>query len=366
VAITLPISEQLDRLTNVDTSGYPVISLYLNLQPDDRGRDRFDTFLRTTLPERIATYAAEGPERGSLERDAEQIRTYLAHVDPSANGLAIFACSGAGLFEAIPMAAPIAAHQLAIADQPHLYPLVRTLDDYPRYAVVVADTHLARLFVVAANAIEQANAIEGEKTKRHKAGGWSQQRYQRHVDNFRAQHAKEIADVLTRIVRDEQIPSIVIGGDAVITSLLNDELPKDIAERIVDTVRLDIHAPVHEILKTSLDIIRKQDGESDRDRVNALLDAYRSGGLGTVGVDAVRQALELGQVSELIIAATKATDATTSEQPHDASGAADGAEQIADELIVKARQTSASIRFIQDPSLLESFGGVGAFLRFKL
>ena len=40
------------------------------------------------------------------------------------------------------------------------------------------------------------------------------------------------------------------------------------------------------------------------------------------------------------------------------------AERIADELVAKARQTAASLRFIEDPSLLQPYGGVGAFLRF--
>jgi peptide subunit release factor 1 (eRF1) len=41
-------------------------------------------------------------------------------------------------------------------------------------------------------------------------------------------------------------------------------------------------------------------------------------------------------------------------------------ERAADDLVVKARQTGAKIRFVEDASLLEAVGGVGAFLRFKL
>jgi peptide subunit release factor 1 (eRF1) len=41
-------------------------------------------------------------------------------------------------------------------------------------------------------------------------------------------------------------------------------------------------------------------------------------------------------------------------------------ERTADELIVKARQTAATVRIVQDRSLLASVGGVGAFLRFKI
>jgi peptide chain release factor subunit 1 len=357
---------QLDRLTTVDTGPYPVVSLYLNLQADDRGRDRFDTFIKNAWPARLDTYPA-GPERQSLDRDGERIRAYLAGIEPSVEGLALFACAGADLFEAVPLAAPVGEHRLFISSDPHLYPLARLIDEYPRYAVLVADTHSARLFVVAANAIERTAQVESPKTKRHKVGGWSQARFQRHVDHFREQHAKEVVDVLTRIVRDEQIPSIVIAGDEVIVPLLKGQLPRDLHERLVDVVRLDIRAPEHVILQRSLEVIQQQDVQSDRERIEALFDAFRSGGLGVVGMEATQRALERGQVEELVLTAVPQT-LDTGERSAATSSEAErsGQERVADDLIVKARQTAASIRFIQDPELLKPVGGVGAFLRFTL
>ena len=363
---TEQLASQLDELTSFDSGPYPVISLYLNLQPGDRGRDQFQAFVRNALPERVDTYAALGPERESLDKDAEAIRAYLETVDPSANGLALFASSGAGLFQAFQLAAPIPQHLLYVSDQPHLYPLAHILDQYPRYAVVIADTQTARVLVVAANQIERAEAVNGPKTKRHKAGGWSQTRFQRHVDQFRAQHAKEVVDVLTRLVRDEEIRWVIIGGDEVIAPLLQEHMPKDIAERVIDVVAMDIRAPERQVLDRAVELTGRKDVETDRERVTALLDAYRSGGLGTIGVERVRRALELGQVDELVITAEATAFDTAAGSPSDDAPAAERspAERIADELVSKARQTAASLRFIEDPSLLQPYGGVGAFLRF--
>jgi peptide chain release factor subunit 1 len=366
--ITDQVSAQLDRLTALEPGPHPVVSLYLNLQSNERGRDQFDAFMRNAFTNVVGTYPAASPERESLDEDVRKIREYLDGVDPATNGLAIFACSGADVFVAMPLAAPLPKHLVYVSDQPHLYPLVRVLDEYPRYAVLVADTHTARLFVVAANAIQRTDAIEHVKTKRHKVGGWSQARYQRHVDNFRAQHAKDVVEVLTRTVRAEQIPFVIIGGDEVIVPLLKDELPKDIAERVIDVVRLDTQAPAHEILQSSLEAIRRHDVQTDRERVDALIGEYRSGGLATAGVDAVEAALDLGQVDELVIAA--APELIDSSKKSEAAVAAAGSrankELVADQLVVKARQTAASIRFIEDPTLLQPLGGVGAFLRFAV
>jgi peptide subunit release factor 1 (eRF1) len=362
------LTAQLDRLAALDSGPFPVLSLYLNMQPDQHGRDNFDTFLRKELADRVRTYPAEGPERNSLERDAERIREYVTGLDASINGLAIFACSGADLFEAIPLSAPVDEHRLYISDVPHLYPLARIADDYPRYAVLVSDTNHARLFVVAANQLAAKDTVENRKTRGHKMGGWSQARYQRRVQNDRAQHAKDVVDALGRLVSDERISSIIIAGDEVIVPLLRAELPKELADKVVDVVSLDIRAPEHQILESTTELMKQKDASTDQERVEALFDAYRGNGLGVVGPEATRAALEMGQVDELVITGTPdMIDAGASASPNQAEGMQQTAEErIADELIARARQTAARITIVQDGSLLAPVGGVGALLRFKL
>jgi peptide chain release factor subunit 1 len=346
------LATQLDRLAEFEVCPFPVISLYLNLQADEHGKDRFEPFLRKELADRIRTYAASSPERHSLERDAGKIQKYVENIDASVNGLAVFACSGAELFEAIPLAAPIDQHRLYISSVPHLYPLARILDEYPRYVALLADSHSARIFVFAANTVEKTDRIENVKTKHHKQGGWSQARYQRHVENYHLQHAKEVVDAVAKIVRDEKIDKIVLSGDEVILPLLRDQLPKDVGERIVDMVKMDINTPEHEVLASTIAALREKDAESDRERVDELIGAYRANGLACVGVGATKKALDRGQVDELVITAKPDKDNLD--------------EETADALVLKARQTSAKIRFIEDATLLAPIGGVGAFLRYKL
>ena len=343
------LTAQLDRLASFDAGPFPVVSLYLNLQADDRGRDRFDVFLRRELPNRARGYAAEGPERKSVDQDAEKIAAYVADLQPSLNGLALFACAGADLFEAIPMTAPVEDHQLVVAEQPHLYPIVRLLDQFPPYVVVLADTHQARIVVFALNGVLLTDEVQGVKTRRHKMGGWSQARYQRHIENFHVQHAKEVAEHVARIVRDERIPHVILAGDQAIVPLLQEQLPKEVLDRLVDVVRIDVNASERKILDATIAALREKDAETDREHVAALIDGYRGSGLGCVGVQAVRKAFEMGQVDELLL--------TTNEAQLG---------EAADELVAQARNTSATVRFIEDASLLAPFDGVGAILRFKL
>src|SRR5439155_13540113 len=96
---TEQLASQLDRLAAFDSGAFPVVSVYLDLGPNQNGRDHFEPFLRKELNDRIRTYGADGPERKSLDRDLERIHAAAESVDKSANGLALFACSGADLFE---------------------------------------------------------------------------------------------------------------------------------------------------------------------------------------------------------------------------------------------------------------------------
>jgi hypothetical protein len=146
-----PLPETLERLAAFEPAAFPVISLYLNLRPDQHGRDSYAQFCRKTFSERIKTFKKHSPERDSFERDVERINAYIENkLNRSADGLALFASSGAGdFFEAVQLDAPVDHHWLFIGAVPHLYPLARLVDQYPRYASLLLDTNHAQIFVFA-------------------------------------------------------------------------------------------------------------------------------------------------------------------------------------------------------------------------
>lgn len=383
----MPVTDQLERLAAFEPAPYPVVSLYLNSQPGQTGRDQYQTFVRKEFSARSRTYPAGSPDRQHLDADLERISTYLANeVQPSANGVAIFACSAAELFEAVQLNAPIDRHWLFIGDRPHLYPLARLESNYPRYAAVLADTNTARIFVFATNEVVRQEEVKGVKTRSTSQGGWSQARFQRHLENFHLQHAKEVVDALDKIVQRERINDIIIAGDEVITPLLREQLPKHLADKVVDHLHLDTRAPVNEVIEASLDSMRKVRERTDQEKVDAAISAYRSGGLGVVGPEDTMDALIKGQVDELLVSASlrelqgvegaraavaAANDAALAEPAVEIVAAGEAADvskdaiRLADELVQKAVQTSAKITFVNSDALAE-YGGVAATLRFSL
>ena len=377
----VPLRDRLERLAAVTPTPFPFLSLYLNLAVDQNGRETHDTFLRKVFAERVKGFPQHSPQRQSFEQDRDRITAYLGdEVNRSSNGVAIFACSAEnGYWDAVQVDAPFPEHALYVASVPQLYSLARLVDQYPRYAVVVLDTHRARIFVCSLAAAERTTDVTGVKTKRHAMGGWSQARYQRHTENFHLHHVKDVIDRLNKIVSAEQIQHIVVAGDEVAVPLFTEQLPIPLRERLVDFIRLDRSADEATIVEMTMEVMRQKDAETDAQRVAELTDAWRSGGLGVAGGEATLRALELGQVDELIMTASLDTLRSTKHLPVDAapgsiqahtSASGNGPDEtrlkLSSELIRRAQQTGASIRFIEDPQLLAEIGGVGALLRFSI
>jgi peptide chain release factor subunit 1 len=376
----MSLKNLMERLAAFEPTEYPFISLYLNAQANERGRDDFGLFVRQELTERAKTYEANTPARESFDRDVERINKYLEQeVRPSANGIVIFACDGANdFFEASQLDVPIERNRLFVYDQPHLYPLARLIDQYPRYAVLLADTNSAQIFVFGRGQMIDHEEIQNVKTNRSQVGGWSQMRYQRHVENYHLHHAKEVVDALDRVVREDKIEQVILSGDeTTIIPILREQMPKHLTEKIVDVLNLNVKTPEHEVLEATMQLMRVHNATTDAEKVKRLLDEYRADGLAVVGVAATLAALSNGQVEELLISASmrgirydeQQVEKVMAAYAPSAGHTADTSEprSIADELVRRAQQmSSARVTFIEDESLLVTAGGVGALLRYRI
>ena len=318
------LAEQIDTLAAFAPTELPVISLYLNTQSDDHGRDHFASFVKKELHTRARTFAPQSAAHASFVRDVDRIEKYLAtELRPSTNGLALFACAGAeNFFEAVQLNAPLERHEIYVDHQPHLYTLALVTKQFPRYAAVVADTDSARLFVFGLSSTISEDRVESPKMSRTQTGGWSQARYQRHMENYHQHHAKEVLEVLDRVVRKEEIQYIVFAGDQVVIPLLQKQLSPFLAAKVIDVLRLDIRTPERQVLEATLAAMRRQDAKDDSEKVEHLIGDYRSGGLAVVGVPDVLAALSKGQVEEVLLSTSSTGESEEDVRNHPGAGQA--------------------------------------------
>jgi peptide chain release factor subunit 1 len=369
----------LEKLLEFESASAPVISLYLDARVDQNGKRNFLPFVRKQLNERAKTYDNNTPERQSFDEDLVRIMRYLDEgIKTTANGVAIFACAGHNdFFEVGEFEAPFERNRVFVSDRPHVYPLARMVDQYRRYAVVLADTNRAHLFVFAAGRAVEEQTVENVKTKKTRVGGWSQARYQRHVENYHLHHAKEVVEMLERTVKDENIEHIILAGDeTAVIPLLREQLPKPLEEKVIDALSLGIDTPEHELFDETLKAFRAHDALTDMEKVERLFNEYRADDLGVAGVTETLAALSNGQVEEMLIVNSAEKLQYDEEevkkvlelyQVDEELPAELDQRTIADELVRRANVlSSARVTFIEDDRRLEQVGGVGALLRYRI
>jgi len=379
------LEESITRLAAFEPSTFPVVSVYLNTQPDQHGRTPdVVPYLHREFKALARTFIQSSPELHSFERDAERILSYAAdQIDPAAHGVAIFACWGAEeFFEAIQLTTPFVDNHVSADNQLHLYGLAEVDERYPRYAAVLADTNTACIYVFGLGQVIGAEQVKGKKVHRVKVGGWSQARYQRRAVNAHHEHAKEVIESLTRIVRADKISHIILAGDQVVIPLLQAELPQELIP-MVEVMKLDIHASDTDVLTATLATLQRQEGRTAAEKVDQLLQQYRGRQLAVVGPQETLDAMVNGQVGELLLSSGMEPVRARSEdaQPEDEQNVVPLETQdttkvevessalrqapMPDLLVARARQTGATVTIIEDPALLESVGGVGGFLRWR-
>jgi len=374
------LDSHLERLAGIEPTGMPVISLYLDTQPDQHGRDHFEPFVRKAFSSQVGTYGLRTETREGLEDIAGHIRSYLRdEVKPSTNSVVIFARAGGdGFFEAMQFDVPLDDGHLVVSSQAYLYPLVRLRDQHDRYAALIVDTHSARLYVFELGRRLDGAEVESPKLNRTQTGGWSQARNQRHVDNVQLHDGKDVVEALDHLVREKQVEKIVLAAERVIMPELLRQLPSALVDHVIEASGLDMHASENDVMRVTSEIVHEEDAKEDRSEVAQLLDEQRSGGLGAVGANAVLAALDNGQVDQLLIAASLRdleddhNGDSGEESPSEFDMIAENSELtnprqawLANELVTRAVRTRARIRFIEDVTLLTSAGGVGARLRYR-
>ena len=138
---------------------------------------------------------------------------------------------------------------------------------------------------------------------------------------------------------------------------------------MVEVMKLDIHASEQDVLTATLKELQGEEARTAAEKVDRLMQQYRARGLAVVGPRETLEALASGQVEELLISGALLEESHPQPEEVQAILAPEipGSEQApqADLLVTKARETGATVTFIEDAALLESTGGVAAFLRWR-
>lgn len=367
------------ELSRISPENHPFISLYLDMQVDQNGLRPSLTYTKNALIRQARFYGPRGSDLESFEADAQKIEELLAgNFDPSAKGLAVFACAARGFFKAVPLRlAP--ESRLVVAQAPRVYQLARFLDDYETYCVAVVSRTSARIYTIALGDIDEMKALAQPAWRLSKtlAGGWSQKYYQRHVDQNIRRFAQETVEEIKKVCLEQHVGHLVLAGEAVILDDVERTLPQELVDSAIKVGRLDARSPEHQILAEIMPIVRSHERTEERDIIQELEETAAAGDLAVLGVEPTLFALEQAQVDQLVMSRDFAAVGWRCQacMSYGSGGQPDvcpycGGEPIQvdlrESMVGAASRTDATIEFVKDAPNLDMLGGVGAFLRYPL
>jgi peptide chain release factor subunit 1 len=212
-------SELLRELAAFRAEHGRAISLYLGLDPSTSGTvPAALAKINALLDEAHRAELAARPgltheQKAGLEADYQRIRDFLEHdFDRSGvRGAAIFAAGLDGFWQAVSLHETV-ADAARVAGELYIAPLVPLLGRGDGVIVAVVDRERGFLYELSGGRHVEIADHSGDLPARTDQGGWSQARYQRHVDELAERHLRAVADDLDARIHNQHAKHIVVVG----------------------------------------------------------------------------------------------------------------------------------------------------------
>ena len=259
----------LRELAGFRTEKGCAISLYLNLDPSEvptpgDAQTRMNALLaeaEKTDRSQLAHDARQG-----LKQDFERIARWFddEFEREGLQGLAIFAAGLDNFWSILELPAAVPDNVRVNRDF-YVAPLVPLVARSDGTLVAVVGREQGTLYRLRAGRLEEIADESDEVPGHHDQGGWSQARYQRHIDKLVQEHLKGVADELERSRQRMQAPRIVLVAAEDMRSEFMDTLSNEAREAVVGAVAAEAHASPAELLETVTPVLTQAEAKDEAD-----------------------------------------------------------------------------------------------------
>lgn len=358
------------------------ISFYLDLDPSTAptpadAQTRFNALL--TEAEKSDAANADGlthDQRQGLQGDFRRMREYFANEfrREGAHGLAFFAAGADAFWYALPLPEPVRA--AATIDRVFsVSPLVPLVGRGDGALVAVVNRERGDVYRLRSGRLVELADHSEEQPRRHDQGGWSQARYQRHVDELAAEHMRTVADELDRQMRRSgNGTSVVVVCAEEIRSQFAELLSQEAQTALVGWAQVEAHAGPPEILEAVRPIVDEGRARREQHVLERWREELGKDARAAAGWQATLEAASDGRVELLLVQDGSAREAYSCPRCGRAAAVAgecplDGVEleRQPNAVDVALRQTLAhggTVLTVGDALDLGRADGIGALLRF--
>ncbi len=357
------------------------ISLYLDLDPATTPTAaEASTRVNSLIDEIDRSEAASRPnltheQKEGLRKDVKRLREFFVREfeRDGTHGFALFSAWLDNLWQPLPLSARV-PDVVKIGRSLYLAPLVSLVGRGEGALVVFVGRERGDLYRLRAGRLEELVEQFDETPGRHDQGGWSQARYQRHIEKLAQDHLKEVAELVDRQVRRLRRPRVIVVASEETRGEFEDELSSEVRKAIIGWTTADAHATPAGLLGVVEPLLESWRGEQETEAVERWREEAGRNGRAAAGWGPTLEAASDGRVELLLFqdgAERAAWECPACGRVGSEGGACplDGTqmEQRSEGLDLAVHQTLAhggtvwALRQRQD---LEPVEGIGALLRY--
>ena len=372
---------RLRRLAELRVTRGRVLSVFLDLDPR-----QFSTApARATATNSLLNEAhrrveecdgLDHDEHQALRADLERVRAELARPDLATGGtkgVAVYASTGADLFEAVRLPHPVAS-RVVIDTSPWIEPLV-LMGAPERWGVLLANRRCARILVGSSEGFEEVAKIEGESTVAEYDSGGSQARSDHIVEEETRHHLQRVAEELFARFKHQPFDRLLVGTPNELHSETVDRLHPYLRDRLAGRISADVeNAGLEQVREAAAPLIDEDQRGRERQVLDRLAAGIGRGEKAVAGLADTLEALNESRVEVLLFEerfrAAGMVEIRTGMLTVDGGTvpvedpALEARDDVLEPAIERAIEQSAEVMAVRRYPDLGAYGGIGAILRF--
>jgi peptide chain release factor subunit 1 len=357
------------------------ISIYVNLDPRIAPTQR-------DVATRISALLAQAQRRAESRRDVltrtqrEGVRADLERIGGwfengfdrnGSHGAVVFADGPDGLFDAytLPRHVP---DEVKLGSELYLAPLLDVVTRSDGAIVAYVGRERAQVFRLDAGRLVAIADASDDVPGRHDQGGWSQARYERHIETIVERHLRRAADTLAACVRAQRGAALVLVGAEEIRPEFEELLASEVRECVVGWTTAEAHSTPAELLAAAEPVLERWRTGREEQVLARWREAAGREGRASSGWERTLEAASDGRVELLLV--QQGVDRPAYRCPRcgrvqTANGACplDGAALERDEdgldlALHRTLEHGGAVTLIRAQRDLDPVEGIGALLRF--
>ena len=240
--------------------------------------------------------------RTAVREDLEQIRAWwdTEFERDGARGVAIFASSGDGLFQALSLPEAV-GDSVQIGRSLHLGPIAGRLGRDDGALVAVVSRERGTVYGLTGGRLQEVVDESDDVPGRHDQGGWSQARYQRHIDHLVMQHLKTVGDELDKRVRRQGQLKMVVVCPKELRGEFESALTNEARAALVGWATAEAHAGPDELLEIVRPSLDEAQAHEEQESLERWQEEHGRGGRSAAGWKQVLDAASDARVDVLLV-----------------------------------------------------------------